>query len=364
MKFAHFAHVWGKQNMSPNQRYEQLWRELKLCDTLGFDYSFCVEHHFRPDESWMSSPMLYAIGAGLQTQRLRPGCMGAIVPLHHPVRLVEEIAIADQMLGGRLEVGLVGGIARDYFGPFSADFDNRRENLKEFVRFLKVAYADEASTPFSFEGASIQQKNLKLAVKPHQRPHPPLWIETRDPETLEFCAKEGIDAGYFFFFAREAARPRYTKFEADWKAAGWERKPRVAYCTLVYVDETDAKAERVARQHFGSAYRGFFPAAKDESELRRLQAEHAQMFRQRGEPAAAEVVEHLLDADWLIERDLVLFGSPETVAAKLRGWADFGRFNTFFGEFNFAELPEEDLMRSIRLFGEKVIPALRAHEPF
>lgn len=61
MKFAHFSHVWGKPNMTAHQRYEQLWRELELCDELGFDMSFCVEHHFRPDESWMSSPALYAV---------------------------------------------------------------------------------------------------------------------------------------------------------------------------------------------------------------------------------------------------------------------------------------------------------------
>ena len=41
-----------------------------------------------------------------------------------------------------------------------------------------------------------------------------------------------------------------------------------------------------------------------------------------------------------------------------------GVFNTFMGEFHFVDLPEEDLMRSIRLFGEKVIPALRDFEPF
>ena len=41
---------------------------------------------------------------------------------------------------------------------------------------------------------------------------------------------------------------------------------------------------------------------------------------------------------------------------------DAGR--TFMGEFNFSDLPERDLMRSIRLFGEKVIPVLRGYEPF
>ena len=111
MKFAHFSHVWGKPNMTAHERYEQLWRELALCDDLGFDYSFCVEHHFRPDESWMSSPALYAVAGGARTKRLRVGAMGFVVPLHHPLRLAEEIAIVDQMLGGRFECGLVPGIS-------------------------------------------------------------------------------------------------------------------------------------------------------------------------------------------------------------------------------------------------------------
>ena len=128
MKFAHFSHIWAKPGMTPHERYEELWRELELCDALGFDYSFCVEHHFRPDESWMSSPSLYAVGAGARTKRLRIGPMGYIVPLYHPLRLAEEIAIVDQMLGGRMELGLVPGINPDYFRPFGLDYGhaNRR----------------------------------------------------------------------------------------------------------------------------------------------------------------------------------------------------------------------------------------------
>jgi alkanesulfonate monooxygenase SsuD/methylene tetrahydromethanopterin reductase-like flavin-dependent oxidoreductase (luciferase family) len=126
MKFAHFSHVWAKPGMTPHERYEQLWRELALCDEVGFDYAFCVEHHFRPDESWMSSPSLYAVGAGARTERLRVGPMGYIVPLYHPLRLAEEIAIVDQMLGGRLELGLVPGINADYFRPFGLDYAERK----------------------------------------------------------------------------------------------------------------------------------------------------------------------------------------------------------------------------------------------
>jgi alkanesulfonate monooxygenase SsuD/methylene tetrahydromethanopterin reductase-like flavin-dependent oxidoreductase (luciferase family) len=73
---------------------------------------------------------------------------------------------------------------------------------------------------------------------------------------------------------------------------------------------------------------------------------------------------NLFDPDFLMKHDLVFIGSPETVAKKLRAAAQSGMFNTFMGEFNFSDLPEPDLMRSIRLFGEKVIPALREYDPF
>ena len=57
-------------------------------------------------------------------------------------------------------------------------------------------------------------------------------------------------------------------------------------------------------------------------------------------------------------------GSPDTVVEKIKAASKIGLFNTLMGEFNFADLPEKDLMRSIRLFGEEVIPRLRDFEPF
>ena len=64
----------------------------------------------------------------------------------HPIRLAEEIALADQMLGGRLEIGLVSGILPDFFHPFEVDFKTRREVSLEFVGFLRAAYSDAPHT--------------------------------------------------------------------------------------------------------------------------------------------------------------------------------------------------------------------------
>ena len=135
----------------------------------------------------MSSPSLYAVGAGARTKRLRIGPMGYIVPLYHPLRLAEEIAIVDQMLGGRMELGLVPGINPDYFRPFGLDYGQRKSPTLEFVDYLRAAFGE--TQPFSFHGQEFHTDNARIAVPPAQRPHPPLWMMSRDPQTLEFCAR-------------------------------------------------------------------------------------------------------------------------------------------------------------------------------
>jgi len=362
MKFAHFSHIWAKPGMTPHQRYEELWRELELCDRLDFDYCFCVEHHFRPDESWMSSPSLFAVGAGARTRKIRVGPMGYIVPLYHPLRLAEEIAIVDQMLDGRMELGLVPGINEDYFRPFGLDYSQRKSPTLEFVDYMRAAYGE--AQPFSFHGSELHTDSAMLSVQPAQHPHPPLWMMSRDPQTLEFCARNGINPGYFLVYPRSDAAPRYRKFLQDWSKAGWPRKPNIAYCTIVYVDDTDEKALETAKSRAARAYEGFLPYPLPGETFAQRVAAHAKKFIGRGEPGASEVMANLFDAEYLMKHELVFIGSAETVTKKIRAAAEHGLFNTFMGEFNFADLPARDMMRSIRLFGEKVIPALRAYEPF
>jgi len=348
--------------MTPHQRYELLWRELEVADEVGFDYGFSVEHHFTPNESWMSSPNLYAVAAAARTKRLRVGAMGHVVALHHPVRLLEEIALTDQLTGGRTEVGLVPGILPAYFEPYKVEFSNRREVTLEFARFMKNAYAGDGHV--SWSGERIPYGDFDLSVMPVQRPHPPMWMETRDVPTLEFCAREGLHTGYFLMFPRRNAKTRYAPYLAGWKAAGHPGVPNIAYSTVVYVDETEQKALDVALADAANAYRGFFSYSDDKDEIRRKQLETAAYFEARGEPDSAEITLNILDPDYLLEKELILLGTPDTVTEQLRRWADEGSFNTFFGEFNFGELSEANVLKSIRLFGTEVMPQLRDYEPF
>lgn len=359
MKFAHFSHVWNKPDMTPAQRYEQLWRELELCDEYGFDYAFAVEHHFRPFESLMPAPSVYCAAAAAHTKRLRVGPMGYIVPLYDPLRIVEEAAVLDNVLGGRLELGLVSGIAPEYFAPYRADYQNRRGITHEALRLMKTAFGTTGS--FSFEGEFHQYSGVRLSVKPLQKPHPPMWIESRDPPTLELLAREGIHTGYVFFLPRQDVAPRYREYVNLWQRAGHPGKPNTSYWALAYVDETDEAAMDHARPHFKHAFTKVFGVREIDGVLRPTLAENAE---RRGDSGSAEIARHVSDVDWLVEHNLAFVGSPATVARNIRRAAEEGMFNTLLCEMNYGAMTDQEVERSIHLFGAEVIPALRDFETF
>lgn len=351
MKFAHMSHIWRKPDMSPAQRFAQLWRELELVDEVGFDYGFAVEHHVDPRESLSPSPPLYISGAAAHTERLRVGAMGWTVPLYDPLRIVEEVVALDHVTNGRLEVGLVSGALPTHFTPYKADFENRRARALEGYQLLKAACA--SPNGFSFKGPFHEYEDVQLQMGPYQQPHPPVWFETRHPPTLEYLADEAINTGYVHYVPRAEMAELYREYLNRWRDVGHARRPLINYWILVYVDETDDKAWAIAGPSWVYTY-------KEIATIDRLIESRVR----RGELAGAELLKHFTDPPYMRDHGIGLIGSPETVAAKLRSYAEEGLFNTLLGEFNFGFLAEDQVMRSIRLFGEEVIPRLRDYEPF
>ena len=126
----------------------------------------------------------------------------------------------------------------------------------------------------------------------------------------------------------------------------------------------DVAAHEVAFARAGRAYEGFLSFSDTAATLEERKAAFVAQAVERAEGRGAEIRANLFNPDYLHANDLVFIGSPQTVTEKLMRAASEGVFNCFMGEFNFADLAEDDLMRSIRLFGEKVMPELRAFEPY
>jgi alkanesulfonate monooxygenase SsuD/methylene tetrahydromethanopterin reductase-like flavin-dependent oxidoreductase (luciferase family) len=301
----------------------------------------------------MPSPALFCTGVAQHTKRIRVGPMGWVPALHNPIAVVEEIAALDQVLGGRLEVGVASGVAPSYFGPFGVKFDERKDRMRECVDLLRTAFASDGE-PFSFEGPFHRYSDISMTFGPVQRPHPPLWVPTRDRKTLRWLAEIGAHTSSTMIVPRKALGIVYRHYVDWWREAGHQGKPDIGYWSLVHVGESDEEAISRATPHlihtltktldYGSGVPGQGSAD--------------------GELSTATILAHAGDVNFLLDHNLIFVGSPETVARKIRAAAEEGTFNTLLAEFNFGLMSDVEIDTSTRLFAEEVAPALRDYEPY
>ena len=354
MKFAHFTQTLPRPGETAVERYDQLWRELELADELDFDFCFASVHHFsrlRP------SAAIFCTGAAAHTRRIRIGPMGYTVSLYDPIRIVEEVTLLDNITHGRLEVGLTVGVTPEEFRIYGGDWENRHAITTEGMFLLRKAFTSEK--PFDFDGPFHQYTEVPLSLELVQQPHPPIWLISLQPEQLKLAAQEGANTGFVFFRPRQDAAPHVRDYLRMWRENGHQREPNINYPAIVYVDETDEAAVVNSAPHIVDSMTALYARGLGLGDSTEIENHNARL----GSGQLTFEVEKWLDFEYLHERSLVFVGSPETVTRKLKAAAQEGLFNVFSGEFNIGRIPEEDLMRSIRLFGTEVIPALRDFDP-
>jgi alkanesulfonate monooxygenase SsuD/methylene tetrahydromethanopterin reductase-like flavin-dependent oxidoreductase (luciferase family) len=139
---------------------------LDMCawaDERGFARIGLGEHHQSPD-GYIPTPLLVASAIGARTSNVRVRISIILALLYNPIRLAEEIAVADLCLGGRLDLGLGVGYVEDDFRAFGVDYHARGRLLDELIPFLRRAWTGE---PFEHNGVSVQ-----VTPRPVQDPMP------------------------------------------------------------------------------------------------------------------------------------------------------------------------------------------------
>ena len=116
-------------------------------DRLGYDGVGFNEHHTSP-YGLMNSPNLLAAAAAQRTKNIKLLIYANLLPLHHPLRLAEELAMLDCMSHGRIISGFARGIPREY-QVHNIPLSESRERFEEAYEIVTKAWSQDV---FSFEG--------------------------------------------------------------------------------------------------------------------------------------------------------------------------------------------------------------------
>jgi alkanesulfonate monooxygenase SsuD/methylene tetrahydromethanopterin reductase-like flavin-dependent oxidoreductase (luciferase family) len=334
MEFGVFDHVdRGGQPLQPF--YETRLKLAEAFDRGGFYAYHVAEHHGTP-LGMAPSPGIFLSAVAQRTKRIRLGPLVYILPLYNPLRLIDEIAMLDQMSGGRLELGVGRGTSPLEAAQFNSDHSI---SARVYAEALEVILKGLAHSVLDHEGEFYRFKEVPIELSPLQKPHPPLWF---GGHSLESAARAARSRGnYVTQDTAEAMRPYAESFRAAWRETWGEAPlPKIGLLRFIFVAESDAEAQRIARRAYPVWHSAY-------DHLHRK----AGLIHERGEKTA--------DFDATFNGMRGVCGSPATVTRLLREQIEIASVNYLVGQFSFGDLSEAEMLNSIELFRREVMPALK-----
>ena len=178
-------------NVELDKFYEDRFRVIEAFERSGFYAYHVAEHHFTP-LGMAPSPSVYLAAVAQRTKRLRFGPLVYALPLYHPLRLIQEICMLDQISGGRLEIGFGRGAS-----PIEAAYYDQRAAQEIYEEGLQLVLEGLRSRKLSFEGQIYHFKDIPLALEPFQKPHPPLWYGVHSVESAARAARQQLNVVSF-----------------------------------------------------------------------------------------------------------------------------------------------------------------------
>jgi len=337
MKFDYFVtHTRDDATEPFAQVYADGVEQVRICDEMGMDTVWFPEHQFT-NQLCSPAPLISAVDAAHRTHRVRLGTAVVITPYYDPLLLAGQTALADQLTQGRLEVGFGRGGFRYEYERLGMTEPLAAARQQEALEVILRAWME---TDFTYTGTHFKFPEVTVVPRPLQQPCPPTWIAARTPDSMRFAAQHGIGimmAPQRQPIARLAGQMRLLN--AICEDLGVPRPPvRMTREIWVTTSRAEARrvAERLAEYHVvqWNLHQNTAPTVDGFTEAVPL-------------PKGYEV-----SPDDLIARGII--GDPEHCAERLAEYAALGA-EAFIATFDWGQ-PQPDIMRSLELFAERVLP--------
>jgi alkanesulfonate monooxygenase SsuD/methylene tetrahydromethanopterin reductase-like flavin-dependent oxidoreductase (luciferase family) len=329
VKFGIFDHL-DRNELPLADFYEQRLEYVERYDRAGFYSYHLAEHHGTP-LGMASSPSVFLAAVAKRTTRLRFGPLVYLLPLYHPVRLAEEIAMLDQLGRGRLDVGVGRGRSPIELESFGIDPATSEDLFNEALEIIRRALTDGT---VNYDGRYFHIKGANIEMRPLQTPHPPFWYGIGSLGSVERFASAGFNV---VTIAKPQPAGEIIRKYLD-EAARSGQDLLAGVCRFIVVADTTAEALKIARRAYPYWHKSFYHLFAINN-IRPVQAWPS-------------------DFDAMAEDELAFAGSPDDLAATLGSHLDRTAANYCVGQFVFGDMTADESRRSIDLFSQKVMPAL------
>ena len=319
---------------SVGELYESRLKLIEAADKAGFYGYHLAEHHSTP-LGMAPSPSVFFAALVQRTTQIRFSPMAYLLPLYHPLRLMEEVCMLDHLSNGRMEVGISRGVSPYEIGTYRVDPEETREIFTEVLEIFRKGMGNEV---LNHVGKHFEFREVPMTLKPVQAPHPPMWYPSFSEAGAEFAAREGM---HFMSLGTPSLitnlMARYRSVAAA-SGTGDNDALKLGAMRQIYVAETDEQALAVAKPAYEDWYRSIM-----------------QLWHQHDD----HTYDDLFWWDSCLAGETILIGSVEKVREQIQRLVSESGINYFVGSFAWGSLRPEESQRSFEFFTSHIVPHIR-----
>jgi alkanesulfonate monooxygenase SsuD/methylene tetrahydromethanopterin reductase-like flavin-dependent oxidoreductase (luciferase family) len=333
MQFGVFDHL-DRGDLPLKDYYEARLKLIEAYEQAGFYAYHVAEHHSTP-LGMAPSPSVFLAAVAQRTRRLRFGPLVYALPLYHPIRLIEEICMLDQLSAGRLEIGFGRGASSTEISFYGLDPAKAQQIYAEGLELIIQGLSNRT---LSFHGDFFSFENVPMELEPLQKPHPPLWYGIHSVDSAERAARRGLHV--VSLDPPGETRNFVDRYRTVWHETSEANSamPKIGVGRFIVVANTDEEAIRIACRAYPKWHRSFY-----------------HLYNLRG---GAPAHQRPAELDALIHVGQGIAGSPATVTAFLDAQMAQTNTNYLVGQFAFGDISLAESLRSLELFASHVMPRL------
>jgi alkanesulfonate monooxygenase SsuD/methylene tetrahydromethanopterin reductase-like flavin-dependent oxidoreductase (luciferase family) len=314
-------------------RFDEQLEQVRFVRDAGFDAVFASQHYLaHPFQYLHPLPVLSRILA--EAGDMRIGTSIGLLALPSPVDVAEQLATLDVISGGRLTVGVGLGYRDVEFDAFGVPPDRR---LRRFLDNLDVVRWMWSQEEVTFEAEHVRMDRVPVALRPVQRPHPPIWMAGHTDAAIRRAARRGLPWIAAAAHVDDSYLQHQVKVYRDACLEYGHPDLDLPILQELYVAPTEEQALDVVRRSLLLKY---------------------QAYRGWGQDS-------ILPADQSFDRDFdelrqgrFIIGDPQTCVERILGLVEAVGPSHLLLRMQWPGMSQQDVLSNMQLFATEVMPAL------
>ena len=350
MKFGLMTQIQMPRPWQPDAElhaYRNAIDQVVAGEAAGFGYFWVTEQHFFREIGHSPCPDMILAAVSQRTSTIRLGFAVLVMTVHNPYNAAERVATLDVLSNGRVELGLGRGSTHYMVEPFHVDRATERELAGEAIQAMMAMFEHEHFP--GYRGKHFDLPERYVTPRLVQKPHPPLWGAASNLSSYERIGRQGMGVIGVTRNSISETRDAIRRYREAIRGAdrsefvGKFANEQVAAFAISCCDADD----RVGRDVACAAARWY--NGDNQSELNPIR------FATAGGVEAVVSKFRSRSNDELIADGMAIGGNPDSICRAVEKWAEAGLDQMIF-VLQAGYTTQEQIMRSIELIGEKVIP--------